>query len=116
MKESQLVSLIIKRLWYERHWLKVWRANAGKVKVTDQKGNHHFYQGNINGCPDIIGYCAPFGRFIGIECKIGKNTQTEYQKVFEEDSTGKGAIYIIAKSLEDVEQVLNKLKPQGSLQ
>jgi hypothetical protein len=110
MKESQLVNAVIGRLWYERNWLRVWRANAGKVRLTTKDGKVKYYQGNVAGCPDIIGYMAPAGKFIGIECKVGKNNQTDYQKDFQEDSGRKGALYAIVRSPEELEALINRIK------
>jgi len=58
------------------------------------------------GSPDIIGI-MPNGQFIGIECKRrdgGK--QSPEQKAFERASTKRGAIYILARSVEDVKGVI----------
>ncbi len=116
MTESQLVSAIIRRCWFERTWLKVWRANAGKVATIDEKGKKHYYQGNIPGCPDVIGFFAPIGRFIGFEAKIGKNVQTEYQKVFQIDSDQHGALYFIIRSIDDLERAIDSIRPGAAIQ
>lgn len=108
--------MVIRRCWLERQWLKCWRANAGKVAIADTKGKKHYYQGNTPGTPDVIGYAAPLGRFIGFECKVGKNKQTDYQKEFESDSYLKGAAYFLIRSLEDLEAALIKIRPAGALQ
>jgi len=61
------------------------------------------------GSPDIIGYCKPDGKFIGIECKIGKNTPTDHQEAFLKDIDDKNAINIVAYSLEDAQETLNPI-------
>lgn len=111
MNEAQLVKLIIQRYNYEPD-IFLWRSNSGSM-VIDGKGGKRFFKCNIPGTPDIIGFIAPIGRFIGIECKVGRNKQNPNQVAFQEDANKRGAIYILAYSLDDVESVINRLKGVG---
>lgn len=58
------------------------KVKAAVKKILDELGIYHFspFQAGMGraGIPDIIG-CHK-GRFIGIECKAGKNKLTELQK------------------------------------
>ena len=58
------------------------------------------------GCPDIIGWQKGSGKFIGVECKVGRNKRTPLQEQFAGDMQADGCIYILAYSLDDVERVL----------
>lgn len=60
----------------------------------------------MKGIADIIGL-SPTGQFFCVECKIGYNKQSEYQKEFENNIIKNGGIYILAYSFEEV---LEKLK------
>lgn len=59
------------------------------------------------GIPDII--CCYKGLFVGIETKVGRNKQSELQKIHERDILRAKGIYILAYSLEDVKNVLENL-------
>lgn len=58
------------------------------------------------GCPDIIGWQKGTGKFIGVECKVGKNRRTALQEQFAKDMEADGCIYILAYDLRDVESAL----------
>lgn len=74
--------------------------NAGAVK-TGQYGERRV-QLAPSGCPDIIGWQKGTGKFIGIECKVGKNRRTALQEQFAKDMKADGCIYILAYDLKDV--------------
>lgn len=59
------------------------------------------------GIPDIIA-CYK-GLFIGIECKVGKNKMSDLQISHKRQIEKAGGIHILAYSLEDVKNVLEKL-------
>lgn len=59
------------------------------------------------GIPDIIA-CYK-GLFIGIECKVGKNKMSDLQISHKHQIEKAGGIHILAYSLEDVKNVLEKL-------
>lgn len=56
----------------------------------------------LKGSADILGIIGPSGRFLAIECKVGKDKQREEQKNFEAMITKLGGLYILARSAEDV--------------
>lgn len=60
------------------------------------------------GQPDIIAIAAPSGRFVGIEVKTGSGRLSEAQKNWKAQAELRGALYIVARSVEDVINELNK--------
>lgn len=117
MKESQLVNYAIRRCYMERTWLTVGRANSGKVKTIDERtGKKRWVTLNKPGTPDLQGFFGPIGRYIGIECKVGKNDQTPYQEEFERDAVSKGALYALIRTPEELESLIEKLKPGAPIQ
>ena len=84
----------------------LWRQNSGVFK--DEKGSRRI-RACPRGTPDIIGVIN--GRFVGIECKRGKNWSVlQSQKDCERNiKRGKG-IYIIAHCVDDVK---DRLREEG---
>lgn len=110
MSESQLVAAIIKRLWFERSWLTMDRANSGARTFTDSSGRKGFYRGHSAGWADLIGYCKPSGQFVALEVKLPGKKQQPSQRVFEDDVLAKGGVYRVVTSLDDVEQFIKEYK------
>lgn len=59
------------------------------------------------GIPDIIA-CYK-GYFIGIETKVGHNKMSEVQKIHKKEIEDANGIHILAYSLDDVKNIVNKL-------
>ena len=78
----------------------VFRVNNGACK-TERGGFVRFT--DILGLPDIIGI-LPDGRFLGVECKSKTGKQTDWQKIFEKDTTERGGVYVLARSVEDLQE------------
>jgi len=57
------------------------------------------------GWPDITGM-LPGGRFIGIEVKSPKGRQSTLQKMVERAIRGRGGLYVLARSCDDVEAAI----------
>lgn len=78
--------------------------NAGAIKTGQ------FLERRVQlappGCPDVIGWQKGTGKFIGVECKVGRNKRTALQEQFAQDMQQDGCIYILAYDLADVEQIL----------
>ena len=109
MKESALVQQLLSYLRFRGH--KVFRMNAGKIVTGNleafrSNSKRRFVQLAPAGCPDIIGWQKGTGKFIGIECKVGKNRRTSLQEQFAKDMQEDGCIYVLAYSLSDIEKVL----------
>lgn len=103
-KESDTQKAIIDYL--DSRGILNWRVNLGGVPHT--VGGKIIYRKNpMKGMPDICGlYC---GLFFGIEVKAKTKQSTEqfaWQQKFEQN----GAIYILAKSVEDVAEALKSLR------
>ena len=102
MKESALVQQVLSYLRYKGH--KVFRMNAGAMYVGEQ-GKRRIQMAPA-GCPDIIGWQKGTGKFMGVECKVGKNKRTPLQEQFAESMIEDGCIYILAYNLTDVQKLL----------
>jgi hypothetical protein len=73
-----------------------WANNTGALK--DATGRLVRY--GLVGSPDILA-CIK-GRFVGIECKVGRDWQKPAQKAFAAALTRAGGIYLLARSVDDV--------------
>ena len=80
-----------------------WRNNTGAIK-TERGGFYHF---GYKGSPDYI--CIIKGLFIGIELKGPNGEQSDSQKEFEKRLSKAGGIYILARSLNEIIQILRNL-------
>jgi hypothetical protein len=58
---------------------------------------------DINGVADIIG-ALPGGRFLAVECKSARGRQTLAQRAFQEAVEKRGGLYVLARSIEDLEK------------
>lgn len=107
MSEQALVNQCHAYLTLKGHF--VWRNNTGRVHsdYTNKIGikTHRMWQVGIKGSSDIIGV-ATDGRFIAIECKIGKNKTTQFQEDFLEAVRSRGGIAAVVYQLEDLQQIL----------
>ena len=102
--ESNVVAEILRWMAFERPEYLVWRMNTGAMHGVD---TNSFVRFGLPGQPDIFCIAPPNGQFIGIECKRRDGgTQSKEQKAFERASTKRGAIYILARSVEDVKGVI----------
>ena len=100
-------------------WLKwhkqifCWRNNSGAM-VSEYKGKKRFMRFGAEGSPDIFAVKMVFpcpgngiigvGQIIGIEVKSPTGKMSEAQEKFREEFQKVGGIYILARSVEDVEQ------------
>lgn len=128
MRKGMFVDMLEKNLQKEIFkkygalpWLRIWRNNTGSAVglslVMKAKRTGYFpdylpvTKYGSPGCPDILGLIAPYGRFIGIETKAPTGKQTEEQKTWQKIITQLGGLYILAKSIEDVDKVLLDFAP-----
>ncbi len=99
MKETFLVKQILDYCRYRN--LLFWRNQSGMIR-TPTGGVMKF---GITGSPDIIG-CYK-GRFIGVECKVGKNKPTDLQTEFAARIEENGGIAWLVYSLEEfIEKII----------
>lgn len=102
MTEQDLVNQIKEYLNYKGYF--VWRNNTGAFK--NAKGG--FFKFGMVGSSDILGV-APGGRFIAIECKKKGNKLSDHQGDFITRIIKMGGIAIVAFSLEDVINNLERI-------
>lgn len=95
--ESLVVNACMRWLW--NHGCFVWRNNTGAIKPPGSNRPIRF--GKV-GSPDIIGM-TPSGRFIGVECKSGKNGLSEPQEAFRDLILEHNGIHVLAYCIEDLE-------------
>lgn len=93
MKETQLVKQILDYCRYRN--LLFYRTQSGAIKL-DKGGFMKF--GSV-GCSDITGCYKK--KFIAVECKIGKNIQSNFQKEFETKVINNGGEYWLIYSLDE---------------
>lgn len=101
-KETELQKAILDLL---AHIPNCYAFRSGSGLIKTEAGN--YFRTGKKGCPDIIA-CLK-GRWIGIECKVGKNKLSPFQKQAQEDIEKAGGIYLIAYSLDEVIELINKL-------
>jgi len=82
-----------------------WRNNNVSVYDRTKSVYRRMPFGCIYGVPDIIGLM--YGRMVGIECKSEKGTMSKAQKEFMKRMIEAGGVYILARSVKDVEKGLD---------
>lgn len=95
----------------------MWRNNSRTVMMPGKGGRMRPMFFGLPGSPDIIGI-LPGGRFIGVECKkplgpkggTNGSVQSPDQAAFQRECERVGGIYILARSMDDVEAVLKQIK------
>lgn len=113
MAERDLVYAILST-WGAHPRLRIWRANTGvgwfaggaPARKTDP-GAYPVHFGTP-GQADISGLVLPAGRRLEIECKA-KTRQSDDQKSFQRMIENFGGLYVLARSLEDVDRALAAL-------
>lgn len=73
-----------------------WRNNSGGLE--SKQG--HFVRFGAVGSPDI--FALVNNKLVGIECKVGKNKQSEHQKEFEKMLKRNGQEYWLIYSIEEL--------------
>jgi hypothetical protein len=82
-------------------YLKVRKAFSARVNVTgtyDPKIKRYRYSGSTKGLPDVSAIVK--GRYVGIEIKYDKDSQSDRQKVIQMQIEEAGGLYYIAKDFE----------------
>lgn len=93
-----LVKKILLRLSEAGHF--AWANNTGAVKTENR-----YIRFGLKGSPDIL-CLTEKGEFVAIEVKTGNAVQNRSQKNFEKAVQKRGGLYIVARSLEDIECLL----------
>lgn len=102
MKESDLKRQILDIL--KLYGIYAW--NNRNVGVYDRRRGKYI-PAPCRGVPDIIGV-LPGGRMVAIEVKVGNNKPTIWQRLFMAELETRGALVFVARSVEDVINVLER--------
>ena len=81
-----------------------WRNN-NTAQYDARLGQYRAFTG-MKGVPDILAI-LPGGKLCGIEVKNAKGKQSADQVLFEKRATSLGARYIVARAVEDVDELLH---------
>lgn len=86
--------------WLKDRGIYAWRNNTGMAWIGD-----HPVRFGLPGSGDILGL-LPDGRFLSVECKSETGRQSEDQKRFQENIEQNHGVYVLAYSVEDLEEAL----------
>ena len=87
--------------WGAHPRLRIARVNTGAAML---KGR--LVRFGVPGTADIVGLIAPTGRLLMIEVKAAKGKQRDAQVVMQRVMTAFGGLYIVARSVADVDTAL----------
>ena len=88
------------------------KVKAKVVKLLKEAGAYYFYASTHgfgrSGVPDLV--CCMSGRFIGIECKAGKNKPTPLQEkeMAAIRAAGGTTLVINEDNINDVKELINE--------
>jgi hypothetical protein len=99
-KESDIQATIL--AWLAAKRIFHYRQNSGAVQTETR-----FFRFGAVGSPDIVAVIA--GKYIGIEVKSPRGSQSPAQREFEGRLRMAGGTYVLARSLEDVERAITAL-------
>lgn len=97
---QRLVSLILIEL--SKMGFRAWKNTTGTGLSMDGSRVIKF---GVPGSPDIMGI-GPQGKFLGVEVKTGSGVLRQEQIAFRDMVRRQGGIFIEARSIEDVVQLL----------
>ncbi|MFQ5445181.1 MAG: VRR-NUC domain-containing protein [Nitrospinales bacterium] len=100
MKESVIQHQILSYLGHIGVFC--YRSNTGGARLPGKGGRPQFVRFGVRGHPDIVAVYD--GKYVGIEVKSEKGRQTKYQRWFQEDLEEAGGVYLLARSVEDIEE------------
>jgi len=96
--ESAVLRACLDYLRIRSHF--VARVNNGSFK-TERGG--YVKSTDVAGFPDIIGISVG-GRALAVECKSEKGRLSKSQEIFKSTWIARGGIYILARSIEDLQE------------
>lgn len=111
---QRLVSEIL-ALCGARQDCRLWANNSGLARALTHDGHVRF---GLKGSADIIGIgrnqgydgrTVERGRFLAIEAKTGRGTQTKQQKAFQAMVEKFGGFYLVARGAEEVKLWLDRV-------
>lgn len=98
MRETELVKQCLELLKWKG--ILAWRQNTGGVKYGKQ-----FVRFGEPGLSDILGVWAD-GRFLAIECKVGRNKLSDNQQAFLDNVEKAGGLALVVRDVKDLESVM----------
>ena len=101
-KESDLVRACLEYL--AACGIMAWRNNSGGMKA-EYKGKARFMRFGAKGSGDILGI-LPGGRFLSVECKVGKNTPTPAQEDWARRVRVSGGMALTVWTVEGLEAAM----------
>jgi hypothetical protein len=104
--EAAVLSAILKALKLHPAVKHAWRQNTGAFVVGEKAAKRYFRSGP-KGSPDIHGYLRD-GRALFIEVKRPSGRITPEQQSFIDDAAGAGCVALVARSVSDVWERLDK--------
>jgi Holliday junction resolvase len=93
------------------------RIKAKVTKILREEGVYYFFPATHgygrSGVPDIV--CCVAGKFLGIECKAGKNKPTALQvhEIEQIRRAGGAAVVVNEDNWDLVREIIRKLKGDG---
>lgn len=114
MSERDLLHLILST-WGAHPALRIWRANTGMGWFANGEPARKTDRGAYPVCfgtpgqGDISGLVLPSGRRLEIETKFARGRQSDDQKSFQKMIENFGGVYVLARSLDDVDRALAAL-------
>ena len=96
LRETDIQRAICDYLALKKHFF--WRQNTAGMFREGRYFAMPKY--SLNGLPDII--LIKDGIFVGIEVKTEKGVQSDHQKAFAALCEQHGAVYFVARSVDDV--------------
>lgn len=104
LSEKEIQNQILTWLWYHR--IDCWQNDS--VGIFDIKSGCYRKKGKffVYGRPDIEGILSPTGRWLGIEVKTPTGVVSAAQKEFIYRAQLAGGLVFVARSLEDVINVM----------
>jgi len=79
-----------------------------RINVIAARQGQRFIRSAPPGHPDLAGILAPSGRAIYIEIKSATGRLSKQQARFRDMARAMGALYILARSVEDVSRALDQ--------
>lgn len=114
-KSEAMIQFEILEAWGAHSRLRLDRINTGVGWFNDdgpcRKTDHGARPVRFNpkGTGDLVGLIAPWGRMLMIEAKTATGKQSKEQIVMQRVVTAFGGLYIVARSVADVDAALAEL-------
>ena len=96
--ETKLVAACLRLL--QLRGIYAWRNNTGVARPQRKDGSRGFVRFGKKGSADILGV-LPGGRFIAVECKVGRNSTTPDQDDFLGRVRAAGGLAVVVRDTVD---------------